>query len=160
MRKGVIVLVLALIAGLCAFTLMRSHKHQQVGRNPGVPLLEAMPELTWLREELSLSDSQFEKISDLHAAYRPKCEEMCERISQAHVRLDAVAKGASGVSPELEREIIDHAELHAECQREMLNHLYRTAAVLDEEQARRYLDEMLPYALDFSHSEPEGSQGH
>ena len=35
----------------------------------------------------------------------------------------------------------------------MLNHLYETAATLSPEQSRRYLETMLPYALDFTHSE-------
>jgi RNA polymerase sigma-70 factor (ECF subfamily) len=38
----------------------------------------------------------------------------------------------------------------------MLEHLYETAAVLEEAQGRRYLDAMLPYALDFKYSEPNG----
>jgi len=47
--------------------------------------------------------------------------------------------------------ISDHARIHAESQEAMIGHLYRTAAVLDKDQAKRYLTIMLPYALDFSH---------
>jgi hypothetical protein len=80
---------------------------------------------------------------------------MCNRIVEAHERLERIADEAKGVSPELEVAISDHARIHAECQTEMLEHLYDTAALLDEEQAKLYLDTMLPYALDFSHSEPK-----
>lgn len=153
MKRGLLVLLFALITGVCAFALMRS---QKAAGHSGAPLLDVMPELAWVREDLDLTDLQFAKVSELHAAYRPKCVEMCRLIAEAHERMNAAARDADGISPALEVEIKDHARIHAECQRTMLDHLYRTAAVLDENQARRYLDTMLPYALDFSHSEPEG----
>lgn len=159
MKRGIFVLFVALAVGLCGFALMRSHTHTEA---PGSirPLLEAMPELAWLGEELKLTDEQFEKVSKLHASYRPKCVEMCNRIAEAHKRMDKAAYGASEVTPELEAEVAEHAKIHAECQRSMLDHLYRTAALLNEEQAKRYLEEMLPFALDYSHSEPKSSRAH
>lgn len=151
--KGILlVLALALAAGLCSFAWMRSHRHAEA---PPGTLLETMPELAWLRQELDLSDSQFEKVSKLHAAYLPECAAMCERIAEAHERLDAASHRKTEVSPELKTAIADHARIHAECQERMLAHLYETARILNEKQAERYLEVMLPYALDFSHSEPE-----
>jgi hypothetical protein len=152
MKRILIVLAIALAVGCCAYAWMKLHKEAE---RQSSSLLEAMPELAYLREELDLSDSQFKKVSDLHAAYRPKCREMCERIAKAHVRLDDASRGMTEVTPQLKEAIEDHARIHAECQEEMLAHLYETARVLDEKQARRYLEVMLPYALDFSHSEPE-----
>lgn len=156
MKRAILVLAVALIAGVTAFSLMRSHK---TGGSHGT-LLDTMPELGWLRSELDLTDSQFTKVGELHAAYRPKCVGMCDRIEKAHERLDALARAGGQVSPELKAAIADHARIHAECQEAMIEHLYRTADVLDEEQAKRYLDTMLPFALDFSHSEPKGVHGH
>lgn len=152
MKRIFIVLAIALAAGFCAYAWMKTHKHEELQSSS---LLEVMPELAYLRQELGLSDSQFKKVSDLHAAYLPKCVEMCERIAKAHVRLDDASRGKTEVTPELKETIEDHARIHAECQEEMLGHLYETARILDEKQARRYLEVMLPYALDFSHSEPE-----
>ena len=154
MRKILIVIAVALAAGICAFAWMRAHKtappHSHI-------LLETMPELAWLRQELDLSDSQFAEVSKLHADYLPKCDAMCQRIAEAHERLDEAARGKSEVSPELSDIILEHAKIHAECQQEMLEHLYETSRLMDEKQAARYLEVMLPYALDFSHSEPEKS---
>jgi hypothetical protein len=149
---GAAILIFALACGVAAFVATRSHRVEETHE----VLLDDMPELSWLRDELDLSDEQFAKVRQLHVGYRPKCVVMCRRIREAHERLDAASRGEEEVTPELKAAIEDHARLHAECQQAMLEHLYETAAVLDDDQARRYIETMLPYALDFSHSEPEG----
>jgi hypothetical protein len=154
MKKVFTILVLALLAGVAAFCVMRSHKLAQ--QNPRV-LLDSTPELAWLRADLKLTDQQFVRVSELHADYRPKCVELCHRIGAAHERLEAAARAHGTVSPELKAAIADHAKIHAECQEAMLEHIYNTAAALDEKQAAHYLDTMLPYALDFTHSEPDNA---
>ncbi len=156
MKKGILILVLAVLAGVVAFGLMRSHK---IDSSNGA-LLDNMPELTWVRNDLKLTDSQFAKVSELHVAYRPKCLEMCHRILEAHERLEKAAFFGEAVTEELKSAIADHARIHAECQEAMIVHIYQTAAVLNEGQKKRYLKTMLPYALDFSHSEPEGVHEH
>lgn len=146
MKRGLMILVLALAAGAAAFVVARSHRqsaHTEV-------LLDNIPELAWLRTELKLSDAQFRQASDLHAAYRPVCAEMCRNISEAHARLEALAASGRGMTPELDDAIRHHARVHAECQKKMLEHLYQTAALLDDKQAARYLEAMIPHALDSS----------
>jgi hypothetical protein len=151
MKRITLVFAFAFVAGLCAFFWMRSNR---IAEAPPATLLEAMPELAWLRKELDLSDPQFVKVSELHAVYRSECAAMGQRIAAAHERLDKAFHGETEVTPELKAAIVDHAGIHAECQERMLVHLYETARVLDADQADRYLEVMLPYALDFSHSEP------
>ena len=144
MKRGFAILVLALAAGIVAYCVTRSQQQplrQEV-------LLDSMPELAWLRSELKLSDTQFAKACELHAAYRPKCAAMCQRIAEAQAKLEALASGGRGMSPELEAAIGEHARVHAECQQRMLEHLYQTAALFDEKQAARYLETMVPHALD------------
>ncbi len=114
-----------------------------------------MPELQWLKKELNLTDEQFTRVGKLHAAYLPECAKMCERIAEAHERLDEASRGKDEVTPELKAAIEGHAGIHAECQEKMLAHLYETARILKPHQKKRYLEVMLPYALDFSHSEPD-----
>lgn len=151
MKKGIIILVIALIAGLGGFWAMRSFR---MADQRSATLLDATPELAWLRTELKLTDLQFAKVSELHMAYRPKCELMCHRIATAHEKLEAAARAGDSLSPELQQAIADHARIHGECQKAMMEHIYRTAEELDSKQAARYLESMLPYALDFSNSEP------
>lgn len=144
MKRGLLFLMAALVAGITAFCIARSHRQPA---NSGV-LLDTMPELAWLRTELKLSDEQFAKAGELHVAYRPVCAEMCRHISDAHDHLESISRGARGMTPELDAAIKEHARVHAECQRKMLEHLYQTAALFDEKQADRYLETMIPHALD------------
>lgn len=150
MKKPVLILLLILSAGVSAFCFT----HFQKQRERRGPLLDTMPELVWLRSELKLSDDQFSRIGALHAAYRPQCIEMCARIADAHRRMEALARSGNAVNPELAAALKEHAAVHLECQQAMLDHIYRTSAVLDRRQAARYLEAVLPWALDFSHSEP------
>ncbi|HEX7262305.1 MAG TPA: hypothetical protein VF258_10860 [Luteolibacter sp.] len=117
-------------------------------------LLDSMPELTWVKSELKLSDWQFQKVSDLHAAYRPKCMELCRRIAAAHEKVEDLIRENPAVTPELESAIRERAAIHGECQQAMLHHIFQTAGVMDRDQAALYLKEVLPFALDFGNSEP------
>lgn len=146
MKKGLLILLLAMAAGVTAFVIARSHR--QAASN--AVLLDSMPELAWLRTELKLSDQQFRQASGLHTAYRPVCEEMCRHIGEAHARLETLSRRGRGMTPELRAAIQHHARVHAECQEKMLEHLYQTAALFDERQAERYLQTMIPHALDSS----------
>jgi hypothetical protein len=147
MKRGFLMLALALAAGILAFGLMRTCK---MAERQGVHL-DAMPELAWVRTELKLTDVQFAKVSELHAAYRPTCVEMCRRIADARGKVEAQAKAGRSVTTELDAAIREHAKAHAQCQQSMLRHMYETAAVLEPDQATRYLETMVPLALDFSH---------
>ena len=143
MKKGLLILLLALAAGGAAFWVTRAHQqaeHRHV-------LLDTMPELAWLRGELKLTDEQFAKASVLHTAYRPQCVAMCRSIAEARTRMESLARSGRGMTPELTAAIDEHVRVQAECQRKMLAHLYQTAALLDDRQAARYLDKVLPLAL-------------
>ncbi len=143
MKRGLWILLVALIIGIGAYYVTRS---QQQSPDDGA-LLDSMPELGWLRDELKLNDAQFSKAGELHVAYRPQCVEMCRRISEAHAKVEAIARSSRGINPELELAIREHARVHAECQEKMLAHLYQTAELMDEDQAARYLEMVLPSAL-------------
>ena len=71
MKKGALILILGLVAAAAAYgciyfvctasarSLQRSDK----------------PELAWLKEEFHLSDADFKRVSELHAAYLPRCRD-------------------------------------------------------------------------------------
>lgn len=144
MKKGLLILLLALAAGGAAFWVTRSH--QQAHRQQ--VLLDSMPELAWLRGELQLSDAQFAKASALHSAYRPQCVVMCRTIAEARAKMEELARTSRAMTPELAAAIREHARVQAECQQKMLGHLYQTADLFDGPQAARYLEKVLPHALD------------
>jgi hypothetical protein len=143
MKKGLVILFIALAAGFAAFWVTRTH--QQADRKE--VLLDSMPELAWLRGDLKLTDEQFAMARALHTAYRPQCAAMCRSIAEARAKMESLARSGRGMTPELTAAIDEHARVQTECQRKMLAHLYQTAALLDDRQAARYLDKVLPLAL-------------
>ena len=147
MKRGLFIILLALAAGGATFWVTRSH--QQTTRRE--VLLDAMPELAWLKGELNLNNEQFAQAVALHTGYRPQCVAMCRAISEARAKMEELARTSRGMTPELAAAIADHARVQAECRRKMLEHLYQTAALMDPKQAARYLEKVLPLALNSDH---------
>lgn len=107
-----------------------------------------LPELEWLRRELKLTDEQLQKVAQAHEAYRPTCEGLCKKVMTSHGKIKALASPSRPVSPELEAALTEHALLHVECQKAMLNHLHQTASLMSPEQAQKYLDALLPEVIE------------
>lgn len=144
MKKGLLILAAAVMAGLLAFYLSRGKPASETDR----VLLDSLPEIAWLRTDLKLTDEQFAKVSGLHRDYRPVCGEMCRRIAESEAAVAKLARSRGSMSDELSQAIENHGHVIAACKRSMLEHLYQTAGMMDEHQARRYLELTLPLALD------------
>lgn len=119
-----------------------------------------MPELAWLRREFALSDEQFSKVSALHLAYRPTCEALCQKMGSSHEKLKALVESEKQVTPEVKSALEEHAALHVKCQSAMLMHVYQTAALMPPEQARRYLDTLLPQVIEMPMEPATHATGH
>ena len=153
MNRGLRVLIIAVLAGAGAYYATR-WQHTATEHQPSSGIaLDFLPGLDWLRTDLQLNSEQLAKVRELHLAYRPKCAEMCRRIAAAHEKLETLAAANRQITPEYRVALQEHSSIHLECQEAMLQHLYETAATLSETQAARYLNTMLPFALDFTHSE-------
>ena len=150
MKKGLIILGIALIAGVAAFCGMHSRKLAE----RQALMRDCLPELAWVRTDLKLTDLELVKVTALHTDYLPKCKEMCRRIVTARDKVSMAAKSSGKINPALEAAIREHAETQAQCQQAMLNHLYETAALLDRDQSARYLETMIPFALEFDSNHP------
>ena len=135
MKRGVLILLLGVIAaavGYCCVYLMRTSPARSLER------MEE-PELAWLREEFHLSDTEFTRVSELHAAYLPECRKMCDQVAAQNARLDTLLPGATNVTPEIQAVFTESARLRAECQRRMLQHFFQVSQTMPPEQGRRYL---------------------
>lgn len=149
MKRGHGIIIVAVLAAIIGFAItqwprrdgMMAHTALQDGSS-------RLPELEWLRHELKLTDAQFDKVAELHLAYRPTCEDLCAKVMTSHETLKKLADAGTQVSPELAAALQEQATLHVECQTALLTHLYQTAACLSPEQARVYLDAMLPQVID------------
>jgi hypothetical protein len=135
MKKGLFILALglALAAGayVCVYSLCTaSARHLAQSQQP---------ELAWLKEEFHLSDAEFKRICELHAAYLPHCAEFCQRIEAQNQRLRTLLAATNQMTPEIESAVAESARLRGECQRNMLRHFYEVSRTMPPEQGRRYL---------------------
>jgi hypothetical protein len=135
MKKGVLVLLLGLAVAAAAYGWVylagtSSARNLQRSRQP---------ELAWLKEEFHLSDAEFQRISELHAAYLPQCAEMCRQVDVQNQRLKALLAATNQMTAEIESAIAESARLRGQCQRNMLEHFYQVSRTMPPEAGRRYL---------------------
>ena len=135
MKKGVLILLLGLALAAAAYGCVYFFCTSSA-RN-----LEqsSQPELAWLKQEFNLSDSEFKRISELHAAYLPQCAEMCRQVEAQNQRLKALLAATNQMTAEIESAIAESARLRGQCQRNMLRHFYEVSRTMPPEQGRRYL---------------------
>jgi hypothetical protein len=151
MKKGAVILLVAVALGVCMFfctRLMLGHLDERI-----MPTEHGsrLPELGWLRHSYKLTDSQFESIRRLHAAYLPTCEKLCARVQESDARvLHLGLTPGQPVSAELAAALRERGQLAAECQEALLKHIHETAACMDAEQAALYRARMIPHALGVS----------
>lgn len=135
MRRGLIVLLVLVVAGLVAavgvFAWARGH---------------ASP-MSWLRSEFSLDDRQAETVARIHAEYETDCSRMCARIAETDQRLTALIGASQNVTPEIREAIIESDRVRSECRTKMLEHFYRIAAELPPDRRTEYLAVVLPAVL-------------
>lgn len=145
MKRGQLILVIALVLGACTFFCSRYWLHDNRMTSAMPQERESLlPELEWIRHQLQLNEAQFEKVKSLHLAYRPKCQDLCMRAEAAETALKEVLldpqKDATAA-------LKSRANLQVECQQAMLAHVRETAACMTAEQAKQYLGTLLPHVL-------------
>lgn len=126
---------LGLLAGLLGYGAMfyfRTQEHRGMVRHD-------YPELAWLRVEFDLSDEEFSNISELHYAYLPQCEEMCELVARKNGELALLLGSDPGDEAERNRLFDDVVQIKARCHKMMLNHFYEVSQEMGSEQRERYL---------------------
>jgi hypothetical protein len=135
MKKGVLILALGLMAAAVAYGCV------YLGCTSCARNLERSnrPELAWLKDEFRLNDSEFKRVSELHAAYLPQCREMCRKIDAQNAQLQKLLATATNETPEVDAALISTAQLRSECQRMMLRHFFQVSQTMPPEQGRRYL---------------------
>jgi hypothetical protein len=114
----------------------------------------AADDLSWLKREFRLSDSETQRIRQLHEGYLPKCREMCGKIAEKQSELETVL--ARGEPPDAK--LMELGVLRAECQAQMLRHFQEVSRAMPPEQGKRYLSEMQRLTLG-SHEDLERSMG-
>jgi hypothetical protein len=134
-KRGVLILVLGLLTAAAAYgcvyfactSCARRLEHSD------------KPELAWLKDEFNLTDAEFKRISELHAAYLPKCREMCREIDAQNAHLQELLANATNATPEIDAALAEAAQTRSECQRMMLRQFFQVSQTMPPEQGRRYL---------------------
>jgi hypothetical protein len=111
-------------------------------------------DLSWLKREFRLSDSEMQRVRQLHEGYLPTCREMCTKIAAKQSEVSEVL--AKGQAPD--EKLAELATLRAQCQAQMLKHFREVSQAMPAEQGKRYLSEMQRLTLGF-HQEIERSMG-
>jgi hypothetical protein len=135
MKKGIVILVLGLVAAAAAYGYIYF-----VCSTPTRSLQASdRPELAWLKDEFKLTDAEFKRVSELHAAYLPQCREMCIQIDAQSIQLQKLLADATNLTSEIERSLAEASRLRGECQTMMLRHFFQVSQAMPTEQRRRYL---------------------
>ncbi len=136
MKRGTVILLLGLLLGALGFAgfyYLGTASYRDMLRGP-------QPELAWLKKEFKLSDAEFTRISQLHAAYLPQCAARCQRIEEQSQKLKVLFAQAAAVTPEIESLLVERAKMRGECEAEMMKHFMAVSRTMPPEQGRRYLD--------------------
>ena len=100
----------------------------------------AAPELAWLKKEFNLNDAEFKRISELHAAYEPRCAEMCNRIAAKNSELRTLLAQGAAMTPEIQKNLAEAAQIRADCQTAMLTHFFEVSKTMPPAEGKRYLE--------------------
>jgi hypothetical protein len=145
--RALLIFLIGLGAGVVAFFGIKEQRHGSsatYARDGNTRL----PELDWLRVKLKLTDEQLTAVARAHEEYKPTCEALCMQVMQSHAKIKSLASASKPVSLQLEEALKEHALLHVECQKAMLNHLHKTASLMSPEQGQAYLDALLPEVIE------------
>lgn len=135
MKKGGLILLLGLLVATAAFSgfyYFGTASCRDMMREP-------KPELAWLKKEFHLSDAEFTRISQMHAAYLPQCRERCMRIAQQDLQLHELLATATNLTPEIQNLLAERAKTRADCEAEMLKHFLAVSRTMPPEEGKRYL---------------------
>jgi Spy/CpxP family protein refolding chaperone len=162
MRRSASILAAGLLLGVAAYICFyaagtASHPAMSSGD---------VPETAWLKREFRLSDADFKRITELHAAYQPQCAEMCRRIDAKNAELEELLSKAATLTPEIELKLEEAGQLRVQCQKNMLRHFLEVSRSMPPEQGARYLawvteKTLLPdHKMHSQASVPESSHEH
>jgi hypothetical protein len=136
MNKGTCILLLGLVLATAAFAGF----YYAGTASCRTMMRESEPELAWLKREFHLSDTEFTRISELHATYLPRCRERCRRIEEQNAKLRQLIPTATDVTPEIQALLTERAKMRAYCETEMLQHFLEVSRSMPFEEGRRYLE--------------------
>jgi hypothetical protein len=135
MRRSLFILITGFFLAVAAYAglyFIVTAKYHSMEKSPE-------PEIAWLKREFHLSDSEFERICQMHDSYMSGCAERCRQIDEKNEELRKLLAETNAVTPKVEKALADAALLRAQCQKQMLNHFFEVSRTMPPDQGRRYL---------------------
>jgi len=71
-------------------------------------------DLSWLRTEFHLSDTEMARVRELHNGYLPKCADLCAKIAAKKSELESALGGSTNITAEARVKMDDLASLRAQ----------------------------------------------
>src|ERR1022692_2835244 len=112
MRRSLLIVVALLLGGVAIVGSSYVLARQICARQ----LAGSGDDLAWLRREFRLSDTEMQRIRQLHEGYLPKCHENCAMIAAKKRELQAILDHSQGITPEAQQKLAEVAALRAKCQ--------------------------------------------
>lgn len=135
MKKGLLVLVTAIVLGIIAAAVVCWFSHRDSSED-------------WFSVKFGLSQQQAHQAAALHQEFKISCAEMCARIEQTDARLAKAIQKSDGMTPEIRAAIAETETIRTECRANMLEYFYKTAATLPATKKQAYLNLVLPTVLE------------
>jgi len=134
MKRGGLILLLAAVAALAAaiVTCLIQHRPSSVD---------------WLQSEYDLDATQMKQATLLHDEYQAICAEMCAKIAKTDLALTEAIRSNHRITPPIAAAIAETDRVRTDCRIRMLEHFYKTAALMPEEKRADYLEKVLPLVL-------------
>ncbi|MBN8708044.1 MAG: hypothetical protein BGO12_01115 [Verrucomicrobia bacterium 61-8] len=143
-RGGLIVLLIAVAAIVAALVAcLVQHKSSPV---------------EWLRSEYGLNAAQMKQAAALHDDYRTVCAQLCSKIATTDAALTKAIRSNTTATPQIVAAIAETDRVRTECRIQMLEHFYKTAALMPEDRRAKYLEKVLPLVLHPGEMHAEHSQ--
>ncbi|MBN8457342.1 MAG: hypothetical protein J0M04_05825 [Verrucomicrobia bacterium] len=160
-----ILLAVAILSGVGAFCVTRTiRSHEGGAAHPMSYATAGRPgpaeEVAWMKTEFGLSDTEMQKVEQLHISYIPRCDENCRRIELAGAKVARLAKQATGMNDDLAAAIREEEKARADCRLELMEHLYKTAAAMPPEAGKKFLQSAIPTVCPTAHPDIHGAMAH
>ena len=149
MKSGLLILLGALfLSGVGYFSShLLGHRDAVDCTACAATSLKPSEALAWMRHDFALSDDEFARVCALHASYLPRCDAMCQRMAAATAHVSSALQSNPAMTAEARAALHEYEVARDECERDTLQHVLDTAAVMKPEAGRSFVQKVVPHLL-------------
>jgi hypothetical protein len=133
MKKASLVLVVFFLAATTYYAITAS-----ITQEARAIMASDAPGLNWLKTEYQLSEEQFSRIQALHEAQDAECMRLCRELSKSQAALREAIEKEKNAGTEFQARLDEWRQHRKRSQDSILKHMFEVSSEMDDEQARRY----------------------